>query len=114
MWQAIKYEYDNLNPTAKAAVKYTGIVGLAVTAWRTAMAFVDSPDAGVMDVLNAIADLVSLPWRFALSLIGDLAGAIGLEGFESVTDRLIADGDGDGKREGVGGEFVGMINKVVG
>lgn len=109
-----RMKYDNLGPVAKPIVKWTGIIGLGVTAWRMAMAWLGSDSASPWDVIGAIFDLISMPFRWPLSIIGDGLGKLGFTTFEKVTDQLIGDWDGDKKREGIGGEVVGFLDKVIG
>lgn len=110
----IRFWYDGLNPMVQKAIKWTSIAGMIATAWRLVAAYLSMPDATALDILNGLLDLVSMPFRWALSVIGEVLGALGFKKTEAVLDRLIGDWDGDGKREGIGGEAFGVIDKAIG
>lgn len=113
MIDSVSFWYESLGSTERKVVKWVTYASLGATLWRLAAAYlkVANPSAG--QVLMALLDLVSLPFRWALSLLGEVLGTLGFSTVESVTDRLVGDWSGGGVQQGILGEMWQLFDNAL-
>lgn len=109
----IKLWYDSLSETMRNVIKGLAGTGIAVTLWRLARSYADATGQGGLSLLTVFLDLISLPIRWAVSIVGDVLGALGLERVAEVTDGIVGDWSEGGEKQGVIGELVQMVDNAL-
>lgn len=88
------------------------IASVGGTLYRLVQAYMGTASPSPWEMFVSLLDLLSIPWRWALSLIGEVFGFLGFDKFELVTDHLVDDWSGGGLKQGVGGEALAMLGNI--